>query len=545
MDISKAFACFLLVLLIVTIAGCGGDGVEDNDEPLPAYDAPINTLGVYASEVTAGTIRLKWWQPSENWSYRVYKDDVLETELHRYSTGELTVLFDHLMPNTEYCLRVSGHSHSFYYDQGSGEICVTTLPDTTQPEPPEGFRVDSIPAQNISLTWTEASDDGWVAGYRVYRDGVNLQSVTGLAFNDSGLSADTLYCYEITAIDAAGNESSRSIKSCASTSMLSEIVDLGYNPGSVGYVGITSLALDTDYNPYISYFDYTNKNLYLAGKGVHDLSISLVDSGVHGFASLAIDTSNKAHISYASDGVYKLKYASNVTGSWASTIVDENWVGLYSSLVIDQNGKAHISYYDYQNGNLKYATNMSDSWVVSTIDTGYLGQSTSLALDSAGKVYISYYDVGNGDLKIVTNATGAWLINTLDSAGDVGQFTSLAIDSKDKVHISYYDATNRHLKYATNTSGSWVTGIVDMGGSSGTGWNTSLAIDNNDHIHISYSDWGHDKLNYANNVRGTWMKYSISPGVSGLSLIKLDSSGRAHISSHQSNKIIYSIYSVY
>ena len=110
------------------------------------------------------------------------------------------------------------------------------------------------------------------------------------------------------------------------------------------------------------------------------------------------------------------------------------------------------------------------------------------------------------------------------------------------MHISYYDATNLYLKYATNAAGTWVTSVIDTGG---TGWLTSLTLDDAGYIHISYNDVGHNNLKYATNVSGAWKIYLIAPEMSGLSSIKLDASGMAHLSSHQSTNIIYSIYSIY
>ena len=53
-----------------------------------------------------------------------------------------------------------------------------------------------------------ASDTGGsqVAGYRIYRDGVVIDSTTALNYTDAGLSVEGLYAYVVRAYDAAGNE---------------------------------------------------------------------------------------------------------------------------------------------------------------------------------------------------------------------------------------------------------------------------------------------------------------------------------------------------
>jgi chitinase len=57
------------------------------------------------------------------------------------------------------------------------------------------------------LTWNAATDNVGVTGYRVYRNGVLVSTVSGTSYTDTGLVAGTTYQYRVTAIDAAGNES--------------------------------------------------------------------------------------------------------------------------------------------------------------------------------------------------------------------------------------------------------------------------------------------------------------------------------------------------
>jgi len=540
-----------IILISLICGGCGGGGNDGGgiggSQP-PEDEDPLNVIiSLTAEPISPGTIVLSWDPVGSNRLYWVFMDGCLKTQLNQFEPeSPVTAQIDRLIPETEYCFRVVAYTFSPYFYIGESiEVCTVTPPDNTLPSTPDYLRAESNQTQEISLMWEEATDNAWVAGYKIYRDGVYLQEVSEVSFTDTTLDPNTLYCYQITAIDAAGNESPKSIKACASISTPSKIMNLEYTPGSVGFVGRTSLVLDSTNNAHISYYDEINKLLYYATNEDGTWSISTIDSGVYGFTSIVVDALNKVHISYTSGGVYSLKYATNASGTWVITTVDSSWVGLFSSLAIDSFGKAYISYYDYGNGYLKYATNSSGLWETSTIDTGLVGKYTSIALDSTGKAHISYYDVQNEDLRYATNATDVWEISTLDSTGDVGQHTSLAIDSEDKVHISYYDATNLYLKYATNAAGTWVTSVIDTGGMLGTGWQTSLTLDDAGYIHISYNDVGHNNLKYATKASGAWKIYLIAPEMSGLSSIKLDAIGMAHLSSHQSTNIIYSIYSIY
>ena len=84
-----------------------------------------------------------------------------------------------------------------------------TPTDTTPPTAPTGLTATFNSATNaIDLSWTAATDNVAVTGYRIYRDGgalPTLTAVVGTTFSDAGVSGT--HSYQVTAIDAAGNES--------------------------------------------------------------------------------------------------------------------------------------------------------------------------------------------------------------------------------------------------------------------------------------------------------------------------------------------------
>ena len=80
--------------------------------------------------------------------------------------------------------------------------------DTTPPAAPAGLTATFNSTTNaIDLSWTAATDNVGVTGYRIYRDGgpVPINTVNVTTFSDAGLSGT--HSYGVTAIDAAGNES--------------------------------------------------------------------------------------------------------------------------------------------------------------------------------------------------------------------------------------------------------------------------------------------------------------------------------------------------
>ena len=82
--------------------------------------------------------------------------------------------------------------------------------DTTPPSVPTGLTATAASSSQINLSWTASTDNVGVAGYGVYRNSVWISSVTsGTTFQDTGRTASTMYTYNVTAYDAAGNVSDK------------------------------------------------------------------------------------------------------------------------------------------------------------------------------------------------------------------------------------------------------------------------------------------------------------------------------------------------
>jgi beta-fructofuranosidase len=86
------------------------------------------------------------------------------------------------------------------------ECAVFTIgaPDTVAPSAPAGLRR----ATSDTLAWAEGRDDVGVAGYLVYRDGVEVASVPSAVYVPGGdlTSAE----WTVAAVDSAGNVGPRS-----------------------------------------------------------------------------------------------------------------------------------------------------------------------------------------------------------------------------------------------------------------------------------------------------------------------------------------------
>ena len=89
--------------------------------------------------------------------------------------------------------------------------------DTEAPSVPQNLVVTAVSSAQIDLTWAASTDNVAVTGYRIYRDNVLVDTSPTNAYADTGLAPNTEYTYEVSARDAAGNESARSDPDSATT----------------------------------------------------------------------------------------------------------------------------------------------------------------------------------------------------------------------------------------------------------------------------------------------------------------------------------------
>jgi uncharacterized repeat protein (TIGR03803 family) len=89
--------------------------------------------------------------------------------------------------------------------------------DTTPPTVPTGLTASTVSSSQIDLSWTASSDTVGVTGYKIYRGGALIGTVSGTTYSDTGLSASTAYSYKVAAFDAVGNSSAQSSAVSATT----------------------------------------------------------------------------------------------------------------------------------------------------------------------------------------------------------------------------------------------------------------------------------------------------------------------------------------
>ena len=274
----------------------------------------------------------------------------------------------------------------------------------------------------------------------------------------------------------------------------------------------TSLALDSDDNPHISYSTFDPNSLRYARRTVAGWVKETVDTNPTLTSSLALDSGDQPHIGYSiASPSWVLEYASLENGAWTtepvlppgpifvfdcslaldsgsqphmtSTVLviepdllfallytyrtDEGWQitdpisdsGIYSSLALDRNDRPHVS---YSNGNLMYAQFIGEGWATELVDPDNPEVvATSLVLDSNERPNIAYATLDTpGSLHYARWTGSSWALQTVDPAPEVWD-CSLALDSQDHPHICYLvlsetaGTETAAIKYAEWTGTAW------------------------------------------------------------------------------------------
>jgi chitodextrinase len=108
--------------------------------------------------------------------------------------------------------------------------------DTEAPNPPTNL---SATAANgaVDLTWTAATDNVGVTGYRVFRGGSAIATIGNVtSYTDANVTPNTTYSYTVRALDAAGNVSADSAPAVVTTPPASGGSQLTFSPTDDAYI---------------------------------------------------------------------------------------------------------------------------------------------------------------------------------------------------------------------------------------------------------------------------------------------------------------------
>jgi hypothetical protein len=274
----------------------------------------------------------------------------------------------------------------------------------------------------------------------------------------------------------------------------------------------SSLAIDGQGEPHITYYDFLEPDLIsptggliYARRSAGAWTFQVVDSvGTVGeYTSLVLDAQGNPHVSYYDNSNGDLKYAFKSGGVWTKETVESSGnVGTYTSLALDSQGNPHIAYADLTLFRVRYASKSGGTWTFETVSgvTPVIPSTISLDLDSQDRPHVAYYDQTVDKTRYGHKPSTSWEhgIATALGAELRGSFISLKVDSQDIPHMSFFTTQfGQPQVFHASKSGSggtyWVPQLVQ---NTPGPW-TSLVLDGIDAPHISYHTTASNSVQYA------------------------------------------------
>src|SRR5262245_21624285 len=91
--------------------------------------------------------------------------------------------------------------------------------DNIAPSVPTGLTATAASCSQVNLACSASTDSGGsgLAGYKVFRNGVQVATTASTSYSNTGLVGSTSYLYRVAAYDNAGNTSAQSTVASATT----------------------------------------------------------------------------------------------------------------------------------------------------------------------------------------------------------------------------------------------------------------------------------------------------------------------------------------
>jgi chitodextrinase len=271
----------------------------------PDTTAPSMPTGLTASAASCSQINLSWTASTDTGGsglagYNVYRNGVqiATTNLTSYNnTG--------LAGSTSYSFTVAAYDNAGNASTQSTSASATTpiCPDTTAPSMPTGLTASAASCSQINLSWTASTDTGGsgLAGYKVYRNGVQIATTNLTSYNNTGLAGSASYSFTVAAYDNAGNASTQSTSAstttpiCPDTTAPSMPTGLTASPTSCSQINLSwTASTDTGGSGLAGYNVYRNGVQIATTNLTSYNSTGLAGSSSYSFTVAAYDNAGNA-----------------------------------------------------------------------------------------------------------------------------------------------------------------------------------------------------------------------------------------------------------
>ncbi len=270
-----------------------------------AYDTTAPTISaVAAGGVTSASATITWTTSEPATSRVEYGRTTAYGTLTALDSTLVTahsVTLTGLNPQTIYDYRVRSADAAGNERVGSNATFTTLAspPDTTPPSTPANLAATAVSGSQINLTWSASTDNVAVTGYRVFRGGAQIATVSALSYSSVGLSPNTTYTYTVAAYDARNNVSPQSAPASATTAgdTTAPSVSITSPAGGATVSGTITVAANASDNIGIAGVTFTVDGSAIGTEDTASpysvsLNTTTLSGGTHTLRAIARDTSN-------------------------------------------------------------------------------------------------------------------------------------------------------------------------------------------------------------------------------------------------------------
>jgi chitodextrinase len=398
-------------------------------------DAPTPTnLAAVANSPTSITV--SWSASADAVGYQVFRNNTVS---YLATTSGTSYIDTGLTPNTSYTYFVAAYDASSTVSALTSGVTTPTPADTTAPSVPTNLTATTYSNSQINLSWATSTDDVGVTGYKIFRNGVYITSTANNYYSNTGLTSSTTYNYNVSAFDAASNNSALSANASANTSQTditapSVPTNLTASPISNAQINLNWTA-STDNVGVAGYKVYRNGSYVASIVNTVYYDTGLIGSTTYIYNVLAFDAaSNNSALSASTSATtgQTNPNAPTVPTNLTATAISISQINL--SWTASTDNIAVIGYGVYRGGNL----------IATTTSTSY--SDAGLAAATAYTYTVAAFDADANVSGLSAPVTQTTLTQNFDNTVQIaiknGKGKTINLRSNDLIKLVVYSSSS-------------------------------------------------------------------------------------------------------
>lgn len=536
----------LLLCLLAVLPACSD---ENTIVTFPLAGGPPAVPGSPAvTVVSPAQVDLSWTASSNATANTLYWIERDGTPVG--FTSQLSFQDVGLAPNATYSYVLFAQEPSVGYSGPSSATLASTPGDALAPTQPaeliglfEGLKNG---LHEVRLEWTPSTDDGFVAGYKVLRDGTQIATTVASFYLDSNFLSNVQHCYEVIPFDTAGNQPPSGPRACIHTAWELDSITTSSALGRNAAIVVSTMnQIDVVHcdGGGIGAGSGLIVNSTWDGLGwANDLI--LVDRLFESSFDIAYDVNLDLHLAALRRGVnLGLVHAHRKDGVWSAELVDAQGVtGIEPRIAVGHDLRAHIAEINVF-GAVRYGHGADDDWDVQTAaGPGSVEAAGALVLSPGGDAHFCFGIKGLGLLGHAWFDGEGWRYEVVADGVKSQVPPAAALDDDGTLHVVFESQQGR-IRHAYGRPGQIFT-LEGVSPLNVLARKPDLTRTPDGALHVVFLDEGGEAVRYANNSQGFWSnvivddapslgdRLSIDSGTDGTLAIAYRASGTLRVARH-------------